>query len=171
MNKPWKLVLLLVGIFLAGGVTGALVAMKFGRNWGPARTAPDQWPQMHLRQLAQRLELKPEQIDQLKPIIKRNMEELAKLRSESMMGTRAVFEKMEREIAAQLTPEQKTKFDEYNRQMRERMRKFMQKRPGGPAGFGAPGARPEGDRREGPRPPGERPDAPPPGGAPREPGA
>ena len=163
MNKPWKLVLLLVGIFLAGGATGALLTVKFGRNWMSQRPAPGQWGDGHLRRLAQRLELKPEQVDQLKPVIRRNMEELAKLRNDSMAETRAVFERMEREISALLTPEQRAKFDETNREMRDRMRKFMQKRSGGP------GQWPAGGRHEGPR--GEWKGGPPPPSAPpRDPG-
>jgi Spy/CpxP family protein refolding chaperone len=161
MNKPWKLVLLLAGIFLAGGATGALLTVKLGRNWGAARPGPGQWSDGHLRRLAQRLELQPGQIDQLKPVIRRNMEEIARLRAESMTQTRAVFDRMEREISALLTPEQRIKFEESNREMRERMRKFMQKRAG------APGQGPEGGRREAPR--GEGTGAPPPSGPPRDP--
>lgn len=149
MNKPWKLVLLLAGIFLAGGVTGALVAVKFGRNWVAPRNAPEQWAPMQLRRLVERLDLKPDQVEQIRPIIRRNMEELSRLRADSMSGTRTLFERMEREISAQLSPGQKIKFDEYNRQMRERMHKLMQKRPGGPGVSG--------DRHEGPRPPGGKP--------------
>jgi Spy/CpxP family protein refolding chaperone len=155
MNKPWKLVLLLTGIFLAGGVTGALLTAKFGRQWVGQRPAPGQWGDGHLRRLARHLELRPEQVEQLKPIVRRNMEELGRLRAESMTESRAVFERMEREISAQLTPEQRSKFDEYNREARERVRRFMQKRPGGTG---------HGDRREGP------PGSPPAGGMPREPG-
>ncbi|MFZ5493923.1 MAG: hypothetical protein ACOZE5_01115 [Verrucomicrobiota bacterium] len=149
MNRPWKLVLLLAGIFLAGGVTGAFLTVQLGRNWIKQRAAPEQWAPLHLRQLARRLELRPEQMEQLRPIIRRNMEELGRLRTECVKETRVVVERMEREIAARLSPEQRAKFDQYNREKRERLQKMMQKRPGGP--------RPEGERGGGPRPQDEPP--------------
>ena len=152
MNKPWKLVVLLAGIFVAGSVTGGLLTARFGRNWVAQRAAPDQWAPIHLRKLAGRLELKPEQVEQLRPIIRRNMEEMGRLRGDCLKETRVVVERMEREIAAQLSPEQRVKFDDYNREKRERMQKLMQKRSGGP--------RPEGERREGPPPPDSAPPKP-----------
>lgn len=155
-NKPWKFLVLLTGIFVAGTLTGGLLTARFGRNWLAQRAAPDQWAPIHLRKLAGRLELNPEQVEKLRPIIRRNMEELGRLRSDCVKDSRVVVERMEREIAAQLTPEQRVRFDEYNREKRERMQKMMQKRPGGP--------RPEGERPAGPPPP-------PPEAAPKEPGA
>lgn len=153
MNKPWKLVLLLAGIFLAGGVTGSLLTLHLGRQWLQQRPAPEQWAPVHLQKLSKRLELTPAQVEQLRPIIRRHMEELGRVRSESLGVSRGLMERMQKEIAEQLTPEQRVKFDEYNRQMRERMRKLMQKKAGEPRGRG------------------ERPDAPPPpADTPRPPG-
>jgi Spy/CpxP family protein refolding chaperone len=153
MNRPWKLVLLLSGIFLAGGVTGSLLTFHFGRQWLNQRPPPEQWAPVHLQKLSRRLELTPAQVEQLRPIIRRHMEELGRVRSESLGASRGLVERMQREIAEQLTPEQREKFDDYNRQMRERMRKFMQKKAGEQRGRG------------------ERPDAPPPPeAAPRAPG-
>jgi Spy/CpxP family protein refolding chaperone len=145
MNKPWKLILLLVGIFVAGGATGVFLTVRFGRQWIVKRTAPEQWAPMHLRLLEERLDLTHEQVEQLKPIVRRNMEELGRMRAQSMSEGRAVMERMQREIAEKLTPEQRVKFDELNREMRERFRKFMPRRPGGPGGGrGGEPALPEG---------------------------
>jgi len=139
MNKPWKLVLLLVGIFLAGGVSGAFVMMRMGRNLIAGRPMPDQWAPMHLKRLTEKLELTPQQTEELRPIVKSHMEELTRLRTQSMAETKVVFEQMQREIAAKLTPEQQVKFDQMNKEMRERARKFMGPgRPGGPGGPGGP---------------------------------
>lgn len=160
MNKPWKLILLLTGIFITGGVTGSFLTVQFGRNWINQRVAAEKWAPDHLRKLTERLDLTAEQVEKLKPIVHRNMEEIGRLRSDSMKETRSVFERMEREIAAQLTPEQRTKFDELNRQKRERLRKLMEKRA-------------HEEQRDGPRPPRDNPDAPkppPPGAAPRDAG-
>jgi Spy/CpxP family protein refolding chaperone len=132
MNKNLKLVGLLAGIFVTGSVTGALLTTRFGRDWFKQRAVPEQWASHHVRKLAEKLELKEAQVEQLRPIIQRNMAEMGRLRSECVKDTRVVAERMEREIAEKLTPEQKIKFDEYNREKRERMKKFMQKKSGGP---------------------------------------
>ncbi len=148
MNKPWKLVLLLTGIFLAGGVTGALITMRVGRNLPAKRAEPGQWEHQQLKRLAQKLDLQPEQVEQLRPIVRRNMEVIGRLRNQSMTETRAVFERMQREIAEKLTPEQRTKFEQMNKEFRERARKFMPDRPVRPGGLrpgregGAEGERP-----------------------------
>ncbi len=146
-NKPWKLILLLTAIFLAGSVTGAFIMMRIGRKMIAERPMPDQWAPMHLRRLAERLKLQPEQIEQLRPIVHRNFEELGRLRNHSMTEARVVFERMEREVAEKLTPEQRVKFEELNRQMRERARKFMPNRPNRPDG------RPEGEKAPSPEAP------------------
>jgi Spy/CpxP family protein refolding chaperone len=144
MDKTWKLVLVLSGIFLAGVATGAFATKRFGREWVTHRPGPDQWAPNHLKRLAERLDLKPEQIELIRPIVHRSMEELNRLRAESMAGTRTVFERMEKEISEQLTPEQRTKFEQLNREMRERARKVAPERPGrpGPEGSAPPAGTP-----------------------------
>jgi len=134
MNQPWKLVLLLAGIFIAGGVTGAFVGQKVLRGKFLQRPMPEQWAPWHLKRLAERLDLKPEQQDALRPIIKRNVDELNRLRSTSMAETKLILERMEREVAEKLTPEQRAKFEKQNQEFRERIRKFGAERMGGPRG-------------------------------------
>ena len=158
MNKPWKIVLVLLGIFIAGGVTGAFVMIRVGRQMLAHRPGPEQWAPNHLKRLVERLDLKPEQSAAIRPIVQRDMEELNRLRSESMAEAKKVMERMEREISAQLTPEQRTKFDQLNKEMRERAKKFMIERRNRPAG-------PGGQRHDPEPPPGEPgkvDDAPPP---------
>jgi hypothetical protein len=152
MNNPWKLVLLLSGIFLAGGITGSLLTFHFGRQWLQRRPAPEQWAPVHLQRLSKRLELTPAQVEELRPIVRRHMEEFGRVRSESLGVSRGLMERMHREISEQLTPEQRVKFEEYNREMRERMRKLMQKKAGEPRG--------RGERPDGPPPPESPPRAP-----------
>jgi Spy/CpxP family protein refolding chaperone len=158
MNKPWKLVLLLTGIFLAGGVVGSLSTVWVGRRAMANRSKPDQWAPMHLKRMTQELDLQPAQVEQLKPIVRRRMEELGRVRSRSMTESRTVMEAMERDVAEQLTPEQRAKFDKMNQEMRERFRRFMPERGGRPPGGRPPGGpgSPEGgadDRPPPPRPP------------------
>lgn len=165
MNQPWKLVVLLLGIYIAGVVTGAFVMVRVGREVGVRRPMPEQWAPLQLRRLGERLDLKPEQMEQLQPIVRRNMDELKRLRTYSLAETKAVFERMEREISEKLTPEQRIKFEQMNKEFRERAKKFMQDRqnraPGGPGGprFEREHDRPAGgpDQPQGERPQPEKP--------------
>jgi uncharacterized membrane protein len=160
MNQPWKFVLLLTGIFVAGGVTGAFIMVRVGREREAHRPMPEQWAPIQLKRLGERLDLKPEQLEQIQPIVRRNMDELKRLRSYAMSEGRTVYERMEREITEKLTPEQRTKFDQMNKEFRERTRKIMQDRQNRPPG-GPGGPRPEHEPapgEPGPKPP----DGPPP---------
>lgn len=159
--KPWKLVLLLTGIFLAGGVAGSFLTVRFGRHLIEKRPGPDQWAPARLKFLAEKLDLTKEQQEKLKPILRRDMDELGRIRDSSFEQSRVVFERMERDISAVLTPEQREKLEQLNKQRRERLQKLLPK----PAyGQGLKGERQP--RREGPPggPEGEPPPPPPPDG-------
>ena len=142
MSKSWKLGLSLLGIFLAGGVTGTFVTLRFGREWVVKRPGPEQWEVNHMKRLSERLSLAPAQQEELRPIVRRNMEELSQVRSHCITATKAVFEQMEREISQKLTPEQVVKFEMLNKEMRERAKKVVPEknnRPVAPGGSQAPG--------------------------------
>lgn len=127
-GKPWKLVLLLAGIFLAGGVVGGALTLHFAREFAPRRAAPEQWGPARLKMLAHRLELTPAQIEQLRPIVRRHMADLDFVRQDGMRDTRRVLMRMEQDISAALTPEQREKFRELNAERRERNRRAMEQR-------------------------------------------
>lgn len=146
-DKPWKLVLLLTGIFLAGAITGSVVTMRYGRHLAQMRAQPEQWGPARLKMLAQRLELTPEQVEKLRPIIKRDMEDLNRLRQHGMSETRRVLQRMEADISAELTPEQNEKFEKLTEEIRAKM---LRDHPGA----------------NGPRTPGQRGDRQPPDGPP-----
>ena len=146
MTKPWKLILLLAGIFVAGAVTGAFVVVQVGHEWFASRLMPDHWPTVHLKKLSEKLDLKPEQADQILPILRRNRDDLNQVRTECQSQIKAVFERMEHEISAILTPEQRPKYEKLIQEMREKAKKTR---------FNGPGEPPRGrdDKPEGPPPP------------------
>jgi hypothetical protein len=158
-EKPWKLVLLLVGIFGAGCVAGGFVTLEFLHKKMRERGAPEHWGPARLKLLSERLDLSKDQVERLKPIIRRDVEDLNRLRQQSFGETRRILERMERDIAAVLTPEQKVKFQELSEEMKERARRLFEQRRGerremrenrdGPGG----GPPPEGKREGRPPPP------------------
>jgi hypothetical protein len=145
MNKPWKLILALLGIFLAGGVTGTFVTLRFGREWVVKRPGPEQWEVNHMKRLSERLGLAPQQQEELRPIVRRNMEELSQVRNHCITVTRAVFEQMEREISAKLDPAQLVKFEQLNKEMRERAKKVVPEKNNRPSSSSGESAKPSAD--------------------------
>ncbi|HUJ44145.1 MAG TPA: hypothetical protein VLW52_11105 [Opitutaceae bacterium] len=158
MNKPWQVSLVLIAIFAAGFVSGGLVAFRVARRHGPLLPPPEAWRTRLFEQDAAKLGLTPEQKQRIQPIVKRDLDELVKLRRQSMHSLREIVERMETDIAAELTPEQRKAYEELLKARRERMRRMIAE-PRGPRG--------ERDRLpgEGPRPPGEGPTPPPDAGA------
>ena len=119
MNQPWKVIIVLLGIFIAGAVTGGFVTLRVGRNKILNRPVPEEWAPRHLKRLADRLDLTPVQQEQIRPIVRRNMEQLNHIRNSSMAETKTIVEDMQREISERLTPEQRAKFEQMNREFRE----------------------------------------------------
>lgn len=153
MDKPWKIALVLLGIFIAGALTGGAIVVRVGRTMAVKHAMPDQWTPMQMKRLVDRLDLTPEQMDQLRPIVRRNMNDLNRLRTYTFTETRSTIERMERDIAEKLTPEQRERFERMNKEMRERAQRFQQER-GGRQQQMAPG---DGSRRFGPSDGRERP--------------
>jgi len=150
MTKPWQILLVLVVIFAAGGVSGGLVAYHIARH-GAVRLPPppDVWVARDIQRFGERLALTPAQEEKLKPIVRSNVEELTKLRRQSMRATHDILENLENQIMAELTPEQKASFQEFVQKRREAWRKMQEMRgtpahpgrehpPGPPPGGGTP---------------------------------
>lgn len=155
MNKPWQVILVLIGIFAAGGVAGGFVTLRFCKDKIVNRPVPEEWAPKHLKRLHDRLALTPEQDEQIRPIVKRNMEHLNRIRNSSMEETKTVVEGMQREISAKLTPEQRAKFERMNRELREMRdaREKAEKAKRANAGRSEDGSRPPRDRPPGGNPP------------------
>jgi uncharacterized membrane protein len=128
MNRPWKVIVVMLGIFIAGGVAGAVIALTIEKNEARRRYGPEQWVPARMRTMQEKLQLSPQQVDKIGSIMRREGEELGKLREHGIRETRVILERLEKEVAAELTPEQRAKFDEYNREMRERTRRAMERR-------------------------------------------
>jgi Spy/CpxP family protein refolding chaperone len=133
MNQPWKVIVVLLGIFVAGGVTGGFVTLRMVRERISNRPMPEEWAPRHLKRLVDRLALTPEQQEQIRPIVRHNMEQLNRLRNQSLAETQMRIESMQRDIAQKLTPEQRVAFERMNRELREaretRERNERAKRP------------------------------------------
>jgi Spy/CpxP family protein refolding chaperone len=68
-------------------------------------------------------------MERVRPIVKRNVEELTKLTRQSMQPVHEILGRMETEISALLTPEQRTKYEQIMKERRE-VRRRMQDQHG-----------------------------------------
>jgi Spy/CpxP family protein refolding chaperone len=124
MNKPWKLILLLAGIFLLGVISGGMVGLRLPRAWPPPMPPPEKWADLHLKRAMNKLALTPEQLAEIEPIVRRRMKELGDFRAKYLEDNQALRARMEAEVAAKLTPEQRALYAEHNRRFRERQRRL-----------------------------------------------
>jgi len=146
MNKPWKVILAFLGVFLAGAVFGGLLVLRAARNHDMKSAAMDRFTTMVLTRYSNRLALTSEQKEIIRPIVMKAEGELRRVRNAGFKETVAIAEKMNEEVAKVLTPEQAGKLQKLRKEMSERWKRDRAKRNGGP-----------------PRPPppnGDRPDEP-----------
>jgi len=128
MDKPWKVILAFIGIFVAGLLVGGLGTLRWGKNFTSRQPMGEQFGPQLMQRLVTQFELTPEQQEKVKPIIDSAAEELKQLRRTTQRASAAVLVRMQGDIGAVLTPEQRVKFDAQVGQARERIRHFMEER-------------------------------------------
>jgi len=128
----WKLVVGFVLVFLAGGMTGAFIAASHTHHlfFGPYHGAISDRMRNRLRV---QLKLTDEQMAKISPIIDRAATQLEAIRSETGRRVHQAFAEAHREIATDLTPEQRAKLQT----IEERHRRWFH-RVRGAHGSGAP---------------------------------
>jgi hypothetical protein len=94
----------------------------------PATAKPNPITPTLMRQFTQRLKLTTEQRERIRPIVTRAGEDLVRLRQENLADTARVTERMYVDVAALLSPEQRTEIETMQRQMEERVQAERQKR-------------------------------------------
>ena len=101
----WKLVSGFLLVFVAGGMTGALVSAVWARKFSPPHHG---LVAEHMRARLQReLRLSPDQVQKITPTIERSAAELERIRLASARRVRQTFDATHREISENLTDEQR----------------------------------------------------------------
>jgi Spy/CpxP family protein refolding chaperone len=123
----WKLIAGFLLVFIAGGVTGAFVAAATTRHFflGPPHHGGAA-ERMRARLQAE-LNLTPEQMKKISPIIDRTGAQLEQVRMETARHVHDIFAESHRQISEDLTPEQKAKFDELRRRHQRWMHRMHRK--------------------------------------------
>ena len=107
-------------IFLAGLVTGALVAPIVGRTF-LRPPGPEQMARQMMSRLQSRLQLSPKQKTEAEPIIAQTSADMVAIRRETTKRVSKRIEDTNQEISALLTPEQKVEFEKMEAERRKRL--------------------------------------------------
>jgi Spy/CpxP family protein refolding chaperone len=117
-----KLVFYVLAIFLAGAGSGALVAWQVSRRLPVAPLTPAEIGARLRAQFQSRLDLTPEQRQKVDPMIDQAMLRVETIRQETASHVFANVSQLHEQMLPVLTPEQKTKFEELERERRDYLR-------------------------------------------------
>lgn len=118
MNRRLKVILVFVGVFLAGAISGGAIAMRVLKSDRPDWRRGTRLQLMD--RLVEELKLTEAQREKISPIVVRAQEETQALRRESLLAIAVVMDRMHADMGVELTPEQRVKLEEMRKRFRER---------------------------------------------------
>jgi hypothetical protein len=111
----WKVVTYMVVLFAAGAVTGSVVSYRVGKR---VQNRPRS-PVDYIRARYDKLDLSPDQAKKIEPMIEAAGAQLRREQMDYMKRIHQIKVEFNGKIAGELTPEQKQKLDEMDRQRRQ----------------------------------------------------
>ena len=121
MNRAlkWKLIAGFLLVFLAGGLTGAFLGASHVRHFFFKHHHRGDIGERMRERLRRELDLTPEQVARISPILDRAAAQLQQMRRDSGQRVREILDETHRQIAPTLTDEQRQKLQ----RMKERHRR------------------------------------------------
>ena len=122
MNRAlkWKLIAGFLLVFLAGGLTGAFVGASHARHFFFKFHHRGDISERMRHRLQRELELTPEQVAKISPILERAAAQLQQMRRDSGQRVREILNETHRQMTPHLTDEQREKL----KQIEERHRRW-----------------------------------------------
>ena len=117
--KPILIIIAFIGVFVAGGITGAVAGARWAQR-EPHIRASEQYVQTHMRRIADQLGLSPEQRKRIRPILTKAAREVQQHRSE----VSAILRKVDADVRNELTEEQRGAYDKLRERNRDKERAF-----------------------------------------------
>jgi len=117
-----KLGVYVLAIFLAGAGSGALVGWQVCRRTPVAPVPPAEIGARLRARFQSQLALTPEQVQKINPMIDQAMHRVEAIRNETANHVFANVSDLHQQMLAVLTPEQKVKFEELERERRDHLR-------------------------------------------------
>ena len=120
-------VLAMLGIFAAGTVIGGFGTTAWRRHARSHLTARE-YSERHFQHMVDYLQLTDEQADRVRPMMAEFAEQIRAVRRESFGDVRAIFDEMNAQLEAELTPEQLAKHHEFLEKQRARFERAARRR-------------------------------------------
>ena len=137
-------IIYLVAIFIAGAACGAVIGYTSGKREAVVPARQKEMSERTLQRLEARLNLTPEQIAKVRPIVEQNSAAMQAIHRESWQRVSETFKRMNAQIAGHLTEDQNQKLEAMERERCENARKKC----GAPRGNGEGNTSRDGKRRE-----------------------
>ena len=111
MNRAlqWKLIAGFLLVFVAGGITGAFVGGSYARRHFFELHHPERIGGRMKERLRAELNLTPEQLEKISPIIDKTTAQLRDIRRDTGQRVRAIIADAHRQMGAELSDEQRQK--------------------------------------------------------------
>jgi hypothetical protein len=153
MTQTWKVFSAFTGIFVAGAVAGGIVALRVGEERVAEQPAvvlpagvqptppasppkavvtPDTFTTTQIKRITAQLGLSSTQSGKINPIITITGDKIRELSQKSAAATNELLKAMAIQVSAELTPEQRKKFDESEKRRQDAFNS-RQSHPTGPA--------------------------------------
>jgi Spy/CpxP family protein refolding chaperone len=125
MNRAlqWKLIAGFLLVFVAGGITGAFVGGSYARYHFFELHRPERIGERMKERLRTELNLTPEQLTKISPIVDKTTAQLREIRRDTGRRVHGIIADAHHQMAAQLTDEQRqklTQIEERHQQWRHR---------------------------------------------------
>ena len=124
MTSPgkWKLGVYVLAIFLAGAGSGTLVGWQVCRRTPVAPVPPAEIGARLRARFQSQLALTPDQVRKIEPMIDQAMRRVEAIRKDTASQVFANVSNLHEQMLTVLTPEQKVKFEELERERRNYLR-------------------------------------------------
>lgn len=119
--KKLYIIASLLGLFILGALFGIGLALPFAKKL----ISEDHFVTQRMKEEAKRLKLTPEQVEKAKPTYDQLKQDLAKIKTDTLMAIGQASIRQSTDLAALLTPEQIEEYKKLGDERREKFEKFM----------------------------------------------
>lgn len=111
LRSSWKITACLLALILASGAAGALLGRRWTRSELAQRDNPESWNQAAMRTFERTVRPTPEQRPKIQAALASAVEELKRIRAETIARSTNVIWRLIGEVERELTPEQQQAFE------------------------------------------------------------
>lgn len=115
-----------LGVFIAGAIAGSVITLGVARHEIVRLANPQNWQQLAMQQLTRKLDLRPDQVTQVNPIVANAVEDIRLGRRQRIAEVQQTLQQSRANISAVLDAEQEKKFEKLVAERQERWKGFIE---------------------------------------------